>query len=438
MTSFKTTLLSQAAAFAVLACATFAAGAADQTVPGAGNAAATELAQHSPLVRSALAFLAGQAQQIQDAALRNASTDILVNQHACALHRVGLATSDAQAAVVAQLLAAGLINATDAANFPGGAATGIFPPVLQASSFCPQLPQPFFSAPGSGTGGHHSYPGGLAVHTSNNDTSDVNLEAQYQAVYGHAGANGLPHVEEEHVHHGAAKPGDLGIDHDVILAAPIWHDWAKSIVFQWNADGTEFAEFNFGGNGSTDAWGAAGDSRTGAHHILSIAETMARGLAPLMVITQASAHAAPTLGNEYKVVNWLRAAAIVARIDPVKAGYLVTDAAGHLRLPALGGLADVDLNAAGQTNLRIEYTMHNLSDADFTYSIPAVSEAGVLLAKLAPEFGYDPASAAAYNTHYRNPALSYLSGERLLALYGTQGLAAVRAELQALRARGVI
>jgi len=410
--------------------------AADQTVPGAGNAAATQLADGSPLVRSAMSFLVGQASQIQDAGLRAASLDILANRHVCALHRVGLATTDARNAIVQQLLAAGLVNATDAANFPGGAVTGIFPPVLQASSFCPQLPQPFQAAPGSGNGGHHSYPGGLAVHTSNNDTSDVNLEGQYEAVYGRPDASGLPRVGEEHPHH--VPGGDLGIDHDVILAAPIWHDWAKSIVFQWNADGSEFAEFNFGGNGTTDAWGAAGDSRTGGHHILSIAEAMARGLSPLMVITQASAHAAPTLGNEYKVVNWLRAAAIIARVDPVKAGYLAPDATGRLRLPALGRLGDTDLNAAGQTNLRIEYTMHNLSDADFTYSIPSVATAGTLLAQLAPEFGYDPASGATYVTKYRNPALSYLSGERLLAIYGARGLDAVRAELQALRARGVI
>ena len=120
---------------------------------------------------------------------------------------------------------------------------------------CPQLPQPFFSAPGSGTA-THAYPGtGLAVHTSNNDTADTNLEAQYEAVYGHAGTSGLPHVEDEHIHHAS---GDLAIDHDAILTAPLWHDWAKPIVFQWNADGTEFAELNFGGNGTTDAWGAPG------------------------------------------------------------------------------------------------------------------------------------------------------------------------------------
>jgi hypothetical protein len=433
----KKTLVVRAAAVALLAGLPLLTLAADQTVPGAGNAASTALAQHSPLVRSAMAFLTAQAQQIKDVALRNATIDILTNPHTCALHRIGLASAEARDAIVQQLLDAGLINATDAANFPGGATTGVFPPVLQASSFCPQLPQPYYAAPGSGFGEHHSYPGGLAVHSSNNDTSDVNLEAQYQAVYGQSGANGLPHVGDEDERHGPFQ-GDLKISHDVILAAPIWHDWAKSIVFQWNADGTEFAEFNFGGNGSTDAWGAAGDSRTGGHHILSIAESMARGLSPLMVITQASAHAAPTLGNEYKVVNWLRAAAIVARIDPVKAGYLVLDSANRLRLPPLGKLGDVDLNAAGQTNLRIEYTMHNLSDADFTFSIPAVSDVAVLLAQLAPEFGYDPAATALYNTHYRNPALSNLSAERLLVLYSAKGLPAVRAQLQTLRQRGVI
>jgi hypothetical protein len=40
------------------------------------------------------------------------------------------------------------------------------------------------------------------------------------------------------------------------------------------------------------------------------------------VITQAPAHEAPTLGNEFKVVNWLRAGAIVAQLDPVAKGFL--------------------------------------------------------------------------------------------------------------------
>jgi len=415
--------------------------AADQTQPGAGNAAALQLARQSPLVQSAMRFLGAQAEQIHDRTLRAATLDILKNPRTCALHRRGLASAQAQDAVIRTLTDQGLVNAADAAAFPAGVRVAIFPPILQADADCPQLPQPLESAPGSAFGGHHSYPGGLPVHEANNDLSDKNLASQYQAIYGSTSRSGLPQVEadsdgDEHRHH--ARESALPIDDDVIIAAPIWHDWAKTIVFQWNADGSEFSEFNFGGAGTTDAWGAAGDSRTGGHHILSVAEAMARGLSPLMVITQASAHSAPTLGNEYKVVNWLRAAAIIARIDPVKAGYLALDSAGRLRLPALGKLGDVNLNAAGQTNLRVEYTLHNLSDADFTFSGPAVASVNVLFTKLAPEFGYDAADATTFNTRFRNPALAYLSGERLLVLYGDQGLDAVRAELKRLRQRGII
>jgi hypothetical protein len=414
--------------------------AADQTQPGAGNAAALQLAHQSPLVQSAMRFLGDQAEQIHDGTLRAATLDILRNPRTCALHRRGLAAAPAQDAVIRTLMDQGLVNAADAAAFPAGVRAAIFPPILQADTDCPQLPQLLESAPGSAFGGHHSYPGGLPIHEANNDLSDKNLASQYQAIYGSTGRGGLPQVEvhgdgDEHQHQ---RESGLPIDDDVIIAAPIWHDWAKTIVFQWNADGSEFTEFNFGGAGTADAWGSAGDSRTGGHHILSVAEAMARGLSPLMVITQASAHSAPTLGNEYKVVNWLRAAAIIARIDPVKAGYLAFDIAGHLRLPALGKLGDVNLNAAGQTNLRVEYTLHNLSDADFTFSGPAVASVNMLFTKLASEFGYDAADAATFNTRFRNPALAHLSGERLLVLYGGQGLDAVRAELKRLRRRGII
>lgn len=420
--------------------------AADQTQPGDGNAAAIRLAKQSPLVRSAMRYLIAQGERIGDRTLRAATLDILKNPATCAVHRRGLATAQAQDEVIQTLFEQGLINRADATAFPSGVRAAIFPPVLQADAACPQLPQPLESAPGSAFGGHHSYPGGLPVHEANNDLYDENLAKQYRSVYGSSGPGGLPAVDiddddEAQHHHGgreSKRQGGLPIDQDVILAAPIWHDWAKTIVFQWNADGSEFTEFNFGGAGTQDAWGAAGDSRTGGHHILSIAESMARGFSPLMVLTQASAHSAPTLGNEFKVVNWLRAAAIIARIDPVKAGYLGNDSSGRLRLPPLGKLGDVDLTAAGQTNLRVEYTLHNLSDADFTFSGPAVASVNVILTKLAPEFGYDASDAATFNLRFRNPALAYLSGERLLVLYGTKGLDAVRQELTRLRQTGAI
>jgi len=53
-------------------------------------------------------------------------------------------------------------------------------------------------------------------------------------------------------------------------------------------------------------------------------------------------------GNEYKVVNWLRAAAIIAQIDPVANGYLMVDNAGHLRRPARQLGNNPDLADAGR------------------------------------------------------------------------------------------
>ncbi|HMF45016.1 MAG TPA: hypothetical protein VKQ32_30305 [Polyangia bacterium] len=415
------------------------AHAVDQTVTGAGNAAAAQLAQSSALVSSARQFIAKRIAQIGDDTLRSNVHDLVENSAVCIRHRAN-ETAASKQAVVDALAAAGLFSATDGAAFPGGALTGVLPPVLDAGSACPHLPQPFFSAPGSVFGGHHSYPGGLPIHESFNDLSDTSFAANYRRVYGHPGPGGLPTIADGNGDDDGNGRVDVDIDQSIILAAPLLHDWGKPIVFQWNADGSEFAEFNFGGNGATDNFGAAGDSRTGAHHIIGVAESMARGLSPKFVITQASAHSNPTSGNEYKVVNWLRAGAIIAHIDPVANGYLRVDGAGRLRLPAVQRLGEVDLNAAtpSQVNAPVEYQLHNLSDADFTQTGPAVSVAQILLATLAPEFGFDPSDTTRYNTKYRNVALAHLSAERLYMLYTSGGLDAVRGQLAKLRARGII
>ena len=297
----------------------------DQTKPGVGNAAAIALAKKSPIVESDYQFLLSQAQRIEDATVRKRTLDALGDP--CIQHRAHL--TDAQKdAIVQTLTAEGLVNPADAASITGGVKAGIFPPVTNDGSACPKLPQAFFSAPGStSVNGHHSYPGGLVVHESNNDVADVHLGEEYRQIYGHnGGKGGLPTIPRENQGRFSSAEGhfdaDIFIDEDLIVAAPLWHDWAKPIVFQGNANGSEFTELNFGGFGTADNNGAPGDSRTGGHHILGIAEAMMRGLSPAFVITQASAHSAPTGGNEYKVVNWLRAAAIIARIDPVAKGYL--------------------------------------------------------------------------------------------------------------------
>jgi hypothetical protein len=159
---------------------------------------------------------------------------------------------------------------------------------------------------------------------------------------------------------------------------------------------------------------------------------------PAFVITQASAHSAPTNGNEYKVVNWLRAGAIIARIDPVAEGYLMVDKLGHFRLPALRQLGNnVDLANQGQTNVLAEYNLHNLSDADFTYSGPAVIAVNTILQTLAPDFGFNPADPG-YLRSFRNPVFSFLTAERLMIIYSEKGSDGVRAEVQKVRDAGAI
>jgi hypothetical protein len=405
---------------------------ADQTVPGAGNALAEQIAANSQFVQSAKQTLLSNAQGIQDVNLRNITLDAINNPATCITHRIGV-DSTTKNTIVNDLVNAGLINPADASSIQGGMVAGVFPPILNEGTGCPKLPLSFNAAPGSAFGGHHSYPGGLPVHEANNDQSSINFAELYRGSYGSIGGHGLPVVK------GEKKEAAVFISEDLMLAAPMWHDWAKPMVFQWNSDGTEFTELNFGGNGTTDAWGAPGDSRTGGHHIIGIAESMKRGLSPEMVITQASAHSAPTSGNEYKVVNWLRAGAMIAQIDPVQAGYLIYDSQNNLRLPPLRQLANgVNLNANGQTNLLVEYALHNLSDSDFNLSGPAVSDAQVVLATAAPQFGYDPSNTTTYNTKYRNVALANLSAERLVMIYGNSGLQGVVAELKLLRQQGLI
>lgn len=404
-----------------------------QVGPGAGNEAAAQIARQSQLVKVAVEFLQGQARSLRDPKLRQETLDAISNPSTCVRHRAGL-TDAAKDQIIQSLVLEGLLVRSDDTRFPGGLVAGIFPPLLDEGTDCPRLPQPFFAAPGSRFHGHHSYPGGLPIHEVNNEVANIHLDEQYQAVYGFETGHGAPRIKLRTAGN-APRSDRIGTDPDLIIGPPIWHDWAKSIVFQWNADGSEFQELSFGGKGDRDNFGQPGDSRTGAHHIIGIAEAMKRGLSPEFVITQACAHSAPASGNEYQVVNWLRAASIIAQIDPVRSGYLTRDSKGDFRLPPVRKLGQVDFLAMSppQTNFIVEYQLHNLSDADFTFSEPALTMAETLLAQLAPEFGYDMSDITSYNLHYRNPVLSSLTAERLQIIYVSQGLTGIRKQLQILR-----
>ena len=424
------------AAAAVLALTATAAAAADQAGLGAWNAEAARLASSSALVTTAMAYIKAQAATLKDPQLRKETEDAVFNPDTCIKSRANL-TPERKQAVVTQLVAEGLIDESEAGRIPGGLLAGVFPGVRDEGTPCPKLPLPYIGAPGSVFGGHHSEPGGLAMHVAVNMSSGVNLADTYRRVYGTLDARGLPVLRDGT----DGKPdADLFIDQDIAIGTPIWHDWAKTMVFQWNADGSEYAEMNFGGNGKTDAWGAPGTSKTGSHHILSVAESMARGMPPAFLIAQASAHGAPNAGNEFSVVNWLHAAAIITGIDPVERGYLMKDALGRLRLPPVRQLGSVNVLASlpNQSNLLYEYVLQNLSDADYTYTGPAVVQSELFLRTLAPKFGYDPADATRYNTGYRNPVLTHLSAERVFILYANGGLPRVEQEISKLKSLGLV
>jgi len=431
----------RAVAFVVLSLAAFASAghAAENSAIGVGNELAIDTSNRSALVLTAKSYILTRVGEIRDDKLRASTLDAIDNRQTCVRHRIGIDDA-AKTRIMATLSAEGLVDPDDEAKFPGGLVSGVFPPVTASGGDCPMLPQTYNSAPGSSFGGHHSYPGGLPIHEAFNLSSAISLADNYRRTYGHSTQSGLPEVTPVGSASPAPDAAEIMIDQNIIIAAPIWHDWAKTIVFQWTASGSEFPELNFGGNGKTDSYGGAGDSKTGGHHLIGLAETIKRALPPAFVAAQASAHGAPTGTQEYKVVNWIRTGAIIAQVDPVAGGYLVKDDLGRLRLPPVRQLGSVSIQKAlpNEPNLLVEYVLHNLSDADYTYTGPAVAEAQVFLRILAPRFGYDMNDTATFNTKFRNPVLSTFSAERLQIIYSAKGIEGVAGEIEKLKRAGTI
>ena len=423
-------LLASAALMALSA----GAARADQTSPGPWNGEAARIAGSSALVKSSMAFIRAEVAKIHNPLIRRETEDAAFNTETCIKSRIGM-TAEKKQQIVDKLIAAGLIDTGEAGRIPGGLIAGVFPGVRDEGTACPKLPMPYYASPGSVFGGHHSQPGGLPMHVAVNLKSALALADTYRTVYGTLDASGAAAVAGAG---GQTADADVMIDQDIVIAAPIWHDWAKAVIFQWNADGSEFIEMNYGGNGKTDTWGAPGDTKTSSHHIMGVAEVMLRDMPAEYVITHASAHGAPNAGNEHSVVNWIHAAAILAGVDPIERGYLMKDATGRLRLAAVRKLGSINIQASlpNQPNMLYEYVLHNLSDADYTYTGTAAVQSGLLLRVVAPKFGYDAAQAERFNTGFRNPVLAHTGAERLLMLYSNGGIARVEAEVTRLKTAG--
>ena len=319
--------------------------------PGAARAVA--IANRSPLIRRAYSNIESMARSIQNNALRASCLSLLhepVPQFARHLRE-----DAARDLVRHALLDAKFIASIDAIDtlLPG------------ANSF-ERAPQPFWSTPGSSQDSHHAYPGGLVMHELFNARSAESLAHEYDALY---------------------FDGKPTIDRDAVVGAALYHDVMKGIVFQWNADGTLTKEPLIAG--------------TGAHHILSGAETIVRGNPAAFTITMLSAHAAPSLGDEVKVADWARAAAIIAGVDPVEHGLLRRSG---------------DRYALAQPP-PIEAFISHLSDHDYVLSIHAVHEVAPRIDSIIASHHSIPSADRLW---YRNALLSNGSA---IALYqmSTQG-----------------
>ena len=276
-----------------------------------GNEHAAKLAAASPLVRATYASVAALADTLVDGDLRAYVVSFL--HYPAPDYAANQKTSGARTAVRDALARAGFVaaDAPVAGIFPAGTEPG-------SSTFV----QPFWSTPGSSDGSHHAYPGGLAVHEYFNATMAQAFAATYDAHY---------------------FDGQKTVDRDTVVGAALYHDIMKAVVFQWREDGSILDELTIAG--------------TGAHHILSGAEAIVHGHTPRFVTTLLSAHAAPSLGDEAKVVDWCRAAAIVAGVDPVQYGLVRGDGSSF---------------SLAANTVPLEAFISNLSDHDYVATIPAM------------------------------------------------------------------
>ncbi|HEY9179322.1 MAG TPA: hypothetical protein VIO32_01305, partial [Candidatus Baltobacteraceae bacterium] len=326
---------------------------ADLSVPAAlsaGNERAARIASQSPLIRARYAQVLDLVHSIGDAHLRAQVLDLIENP--APRYAVKYATPASRQELRDALARSGFVKAD-------APVSGIFPPGTETG----RIVQPFWSAPGSDINSHHSYPGGLLVHELFNSTMAANFQHTYDALY---------------------FDGGKRVNRDVVIAAALYHDIMKTVVFQFNDDGSLLEELSIGD--------------TGGHHCLSGAEAIVRGHDPRFVTVLLSAHAAPSLGDEQKVVTWCRAAAMIAGVDPVDYGLVKKTSGGY----ALAQMPP------------IETFVNHLSDHDYVLTIPAVREVQTRLHAINPSLWY------------RHETLAKTSAVALYQVLATRGEPAFR------------
>lgn len=306
----------------------FAAGAKVKAAAYNNLPDAVTLAANSELVQLSYQKIKDAVKTIQDRSLARMTMDIINNPVPTFMNNYQLPGS--KRTVYNKLVAAGLLDSskTSLENF--------MPP------YNGSLPQPFYSAPGSGYASHHAYPGGLATHTAANLQISEGIYNTYTGLFNSA------------------------LSHDIVIAAQVLHDLAKPLVFQWQKDQSSLTEYQIAG--------------TGAHHIFSIAEVIYRGFPVEEIVAQSCAHTIPSGKDEQIVAGYLKAAAIIAGKDAEKLG-LVTSK-GTIPTPH-----------------KQEGYITSLGDHDFVLSGPACQKSVAILKEIAAK-DYDMSKAGLEGEHF--------------------------------------
>lgn len=213
--------------------------------------------------------------------------------------------------------------------------TSIISPEQLFPPYSGKKPQEFISAPGSGYASHHPYPGGLCTHTAANLSISEGIVNTYKQIFGYE------------------------VNNDIVLSAQALHDLAKPWVFQWSKDGSSLKEYTIAG--------------TGAHHILSLVEAIHRNMPAQEIVAQACAHNHPGSDkDEEQVVNWIKAAATIAQINPVQYGLL--DSSGT-KLPYpqhqegyIVHLGDHDWVLSGSAATKVVEALKEIAQKDYNFS----------------------------------------------------------------------
>lgn len=291
---------------------TFAAGAKVKAANYNKLPDAVPLAKEAELVQLSYKKIQDAVSSIKDSTLRSMTAEIINNPNPAFMENYQLPGS--KRALYNKLAAAGLLDTSKIS------AEQLLPP------YSGKLPQPFYSAPGSGYASHHAYPGGLATHTAANLCISEGIYNTYKDIF------------------------NSDISRDIIISAQALHDLAKPLVFQWQKDQASLPEYTI--------------AATGAHHILSIAEVIYRGFPVEEIVAQACAHTIPTGKDEQVVAGYLKAAAIIAGKDAVKLGLVNSD------------------NTIPTSHKQEGYIV-SLGDHDFVLSSPACQKSVAILKQIA-------------------------------------------------------